>query len=40
VLRKLESIEADGRRALASADGINNFVLMDAAKARRLFEIE
>jgi FkbM family methyltransferase len=39
-LRRLELVEAEGRRALASADGINNFIFMDRAKAKRLFAIE
>jgi FkbM family methyltransferase len=39
-LRKLETIEAEGRLPLASAEGVNNFILMDRAKAKRLFAIE
>ena len=39
-LRKLEAIEAEGRRPIAAAEGINNFVFMDRAKAKRLFAVE
>lgn len=39
-LRRLDLIEAEGRRTLASAHGINNFIFLDRAKAKRLFAIE
>jgi FkbM family methyltransferase len=40
VLRRLDLIESEGRRTLASAEGINNFIFLDRAKAKRLFGIE
>ena len=39
-LRTLEDIEREGKHALASAEGINNFVFLDRANAKRLFAME